>query len=154
VKVGPDLTHNSPTGDIYDAFVAKVYFNPPLSSDTTTLSELGGTVNFMIDAGMDHAQRTYLLLGSVSGTDPGTPLPGGQATLPLNWDAFTDLVLNLINTSVFFDFLGNLDASGIATAQLNAPPLPGYAGLVMHYAYCLNDPFDFASNPIAIEIVP
>jgi hypothetical protein len=51
--------------------------------------------------------------------------------------------------------LGTLDASGTATAQLNAPPLrPEFVGITMHYAYALNNPFDFVSNPVAIEIVP
>jgi hypothetical protein len=50
--------------------------------------------------------------------------------------------------------MGILDASGTATAQLNAPPVPGFAGVTMHYAYALNNPWDFVSNPVAIEIVP
>jgi hypothetical protein len=60
----------------------------------------------------------------------------------------------LINTPIFMDFLGALDASGTATAQVNAPPILGFAGVTMHYAYALNNPFDFVSNPVAIEIVP
>jgi hypothetical protein len=90
----------------------------------------------------------------VSGTDPGTPLPGGITTLPLNWDVFTDFVIALINTPVFLNFLGTLDVTGCAAAQMNAPPIPGFSGVTMHYAYALNNPWDFVSNPVAIEIVP
>jgi hypothetical protein len=129
---------------------------PTLVADTFEISEAsGGTVNFSLVAGADQANRQYLLLGTVSGTVPGTALPGGLATLPLNLDGFTDVVLLLLNSPVFLDFLGVLDGNGEAGAQINAPPLPaGYVGVVMHYAYCCNGPFDFVSNPVAIEIVP
>jgi hypothetical protein len=148
VKTGPDLSCNGST----DAFVAKITYLS-LATDMETLPETGGTVHFNLDAGTLEAERNYLLLGSVSGTEPGLPLPGGLVTLPLNWDAFTDLVIALINTSVFTNFLGTLDGDGTATAQLNAPSVPGIAGVTMHYAYALNNPFDFVSNPVAIRIV-
>jgi len=77
-----------------------------------------------------------------------------KGMLPVNWDAFTDLVLYLANTALFPGFIGALDASGQCSAQLNAPTLPSAAvGLVMSYAYCCNNPFDFVSNPVDIEIV-
>jgi hypothetical protein len=149
VKVGPDLTPNGEK----EAFIAKVRLF--LSVDTYEISEsTGGTVNLALDAGAWNANRNYILLGSVTGTEPGVPLPGGMATLPLNWDVFTDFVASLINTVVFSNFMGTLDGSGTATAQLNAPPVPGFAGVTMHYAYGLNNPWDFVSNPIPVEIVP
>jgi hypothetical protein len=128
----------------------------PLTASTGELSaRAGGSVDFMIDAGMDNAERTYLLHGGVSGTDPGTPLPGGMATLPLNWDYFTALVWNMLNTPVFMDFLGELDAEGMAMARLNSNQLSsGCAGTVMYFTFCLADPFDFASNAVEVEIVP
>jgi hypothetical protein len=90
----------------------------------------------------------------LSGTDPGTLLPGGLVTIPLNRDWFTDFILARLNSGPFQEFFGSLNASGSATAQLNAPPVPGYAGVTMHYAYALNNPWDFVSNPVAIEVVP
>ena len=96
-----------------------------------------------------------ILLGSITGTSPGTPLPGGLATLPLNWDAYTDFMVGLLNTPLYSGFLGSLDAAGESAAQLNAPALPtGFVGVEMFYAYCLNNPFDFASNSAMVEIVP
>ena len=81
-------------GYYWDAFVAKVMYIPPLTTDTNTLSEAtGGTINFTLDAGAWNANRNYLLLGSISGDEPGTPLPGGMATLPLNWDVLTNLII-------------------------------------------------------------
>ena len=111
-------------------------------------------MNFFLDAGDAQAGRTYLLLGGITGTVPGTPLPGGMATLPINWDLFTQIVLSLVNTPVFTNFSGNLDASGAASAQMNIPPVQGSAGMTMYYAYALYNPWDFVSNPVAIEIVP
>jgi hypothetical protein len=73
----------------------------------------------------------------------------------LNWDGFTNLVLSLLNSPTFSHFLDALDVNGQALAQLTAPPLsPTHVGLIMYYAYALSAPFDFASNPVVIEVVP
>ena len=76
--------------------------------------------------------------------------------LPLNWDVFTDLVLSLVNTPVFSNFLGTLDGTGSSLAKLNIPgPLPpGLVGTLVYFAYALNNPWDFTSNAEYIEIVP
>ncbi|MFH2001204.1 MAG: VCBS repeat-containing protein [Planctomycetota bacterium] len=126
-----------------------------LSADAGTISEtFGGTVNFSLHAGAENSMRNYLLLASASGTAPGFPLPGGQATLPLNWDPMSDVVLALLNTPFFSDFLGAIDGSGQATAQMNVRPLPtGSSGETLHFAFCLNGPFDFVSNTVEVEIV-
>jgi hypothetical protein len=150
VEVGPDLTYNNGG----DAFVAKVAM--ALAVDAYEVSAgTGGTIEFALNAGASKANRNYLLLGSISGTVPGFTLPGGFATLPLNWDGFTDVVLLLINTPIFSNFLASLDGLGRGTAKLNAPPLPpNFVGLTMYYAYCLGFPWEFVSNPIQIVIVP
>lgn len=129
---------------------------PPLTSNSVLLSaSSGGSITFYLKAGSANGGRNYLLLGSLSGTVPGTPLPGGYAVLPINWDAFTDMVFSYLNSPLFVNFLGVLNGSGQAQAQLNSPPLSGiYVGLVMDYAFCCNNLFDFASNPRSIEIVP
>jgi hypothetical protein len=121
----------------------------------TVSAASGGSVNMELTAGSGNAGRTYFMLGGVTGTSPGTPLPGGFATLPLNWDVFTDLVLSLLNSPVFMNFMGNFDGSGNATAQLNSGPLPSSViGLVMYYAYTMPNPYDFASNAVEVEVVP
>jgi hypothetical protein len=126
-----------------------------LIAEPGILPEAGGTVDLMLDATNAGANRNYIVLAGVTGTSPGFPLPGGLATLPLNWDVFTDFVLHFLNTPVFADFMGQLDASGQAAAQINAPALPpGTAGLVMYYAFALNNPFDFVSNAAQVEVVP
>jgi len=131
---------------------------PPAATDTLvadiyTVPETGGTVNYQLTAGRSNANRTYLIVGGVTGTEPGFQLPGGMM-LPINWDVFSDLVMALLNGPVFSNFMATLDSQGNAQAALNAPPIPpGFVGTVMYYAYTLNNPFDFVSNPVEIEII-
>jgi hypothetical protein len=128
-----------------------------LEADAFTIAQpTGGVVNLALDAGTAQQGRKYFVLGGVTGTTPGMALPLGMAILPLNWDVFTDLVLTLANTPVMSNFYGNLDASGTAAAQIDTIKHlpPNTVGVVMHYAYVLYYPFDFASNPIAVEITP
>ncbi|MFH2000602.1 MAG: SBBP repeat-containing protein [Planctomycetota bacterium] len=139
-----------------DVFISK--FDPDLStllfSDLDTFScSQGGIIHFTLTAGEENANRIYLLLISLSGTEPGYLLPGGQATLPLNWDLYTSFCIDLINSTLFCDFLGTLDGSGNGAAQFNAPPLPlTLVGQTLHLAYALNKPFDFASNSVGIYL--
>jgi hypothetical protein len=128
---------------------------PWLQADTFAIPEItGGTANFLLLAGVENANRTYILLGGITGTDPGTPLPGGKTTLPLNWDFFTNVVLQYVNSPVFKNFMGTLNSNGSGTAQLNIGPVPGVAPMTMHFAYALNGPWNFVSGSIAVEIVP
>ncbi|MHC4945878.1 MAG: hypothetical protein ACYTG7_22930 [Planctomycetota bacterium] len=114
----------------------------------------GGTILFDINAGKENADRFYLLLASKSGTYPGILLPGG-ATLPLNWDFFLELVLIWINTPYFDGFMGTLDQEGKAFAQFLTPAgaLTPFLKENLHFAYALTDGWDFASNPIPVQIV-
>ena len=117
---------------------------------------MGGTVNFDLQAGSANANREYVLLGGASGTSPGTQLPGGLATLPLNWDAVTDLNVAHMNSSYFSDFSGILDSTGDGTAQLNSmgsvPPV--LVGRLLNFAYALQAPWDYASVPAPIKVLP
>jgi hypothetical protein len=130
---------------------------PFLKADTNSISgRLGGVVNFTLIGGIDNAGRDYLLLGSVSGTSPGTVLPGGMATLPLNLDFFTDVVVALLNTTLFHDFMGVLDKDGNGTAQLNTLGLgtfsPGCTGITLYWAYAVGEPWDAASNFVGVNV--
>ena len=126
-----------------------------LGADSDSIpATAGGTVTFVLDAGAVNASRNYIMLGSVTGTAPGIPLPGGMATLPLNWDIFTTLTVDLANTPLFLNFLGTLDINGQATAVMNLPPVPGAPGVTMNFAFALNKPWDFVSNPFAVELIP
>jgi leucyl aminopeptidase len=127
-----------------------------LTADSYQISaSAGGTIVMKITAGPTHRFRSYAVCGSVSGTEPGLPLPGGPV-LPLNRDWFFDLVLDNLNTSIFTNFLGDLDADGKATAQLVVPPgvLEYIEESNFYFAYPLLNPLDFASTPIRIVVVP
>ena len=139
----------------WDAYVAKVIDPTMLWCDVYTLVEsTGGTVNFTLDAGIANQHRTYILAGSISGTEPGIPLPGGLVTLPLNWDGFTDVILQWLNTNTFKDFWGFLDQNGQATPQLNVGPVPpAYVGIPIWFAFALSNPYDVVSHPIYIYVV-
>jgi len=125
-----------------------------LECGSFSMPETGGTVGFALDAGPAAAGRDYVLLGSASGSVPGTALPGGGPTIPLNRDSITTTVYNKSNSAVFVDFKGTLDGAGAAAAVLNLPPVPGAAGLTLHFAYALLGPAYAVSNPVAIAITP
>ncbi len=114
----------------------------------------GGQFRFDLDAGADHANGFYFLLGSVSGTSPGTPLILGPQ-LPLNWDAFTDTILVGANSSWAQGFSGQLDAFGRGVAFLDQGPLPVAAELLsMHFSYVLIPDGDYVSHTVSIRILP
>ena len=127
-------------------------------ADTDQLPEYGGTVNFTLNAGSVNAGRSYLIFGSITGQTPGTTLPDGT-NLPINWDIFTNFVIDFANTPIFNNFLGTLDGAGGSTATFDSlGPLPsGLVGVYLDFAYALplKAPHGwFASNAVRIEIVP
>lgn len=127
-----------------------------VASATTVSAAAGGTIQLDLAAGPPQALRGYFVLGSISGTSPGIPLPGGP-TLPLNWDAFTLITLQMANSPSFVNTFGTLDAVGRGTAQFWVPPgaLVGLEGQVSFYfAYPLLSPLDFASGFVKVEVVP
>ncbi|MFH0947357.1 MAG: hypothetical protein V2A76_19395 [Planctomycetota bacterium] len=129
----------------------------PLWLDGDTISaSTGGAATFALDAGSANAGREYVVSGSLSVTSPGFPLPGGLATLPLNFDVFFQFVLANLNTPICADFLGTLDASGRATATFDTlGPLPPVAvGVDVYFAYALRRPYEFVSNPVIVTIIP
>lgn len=127
----------------------------PLSPGQNWISEAsGGKIDLKLNAGISNSGRNYLVVAGISGTSPGLPLPGGLATLPVNWDLFSDLEMALLNTTAFSNFLGTLDAVGEISARLFLPPLPaGSTGTIIHLAYCCNNPFDYVSNAAGIEVI-
>jgi agmatine/peptidylarginine deiminase len=147
-------SENHPYIGPLDAHSFTVY-DPILTAHSATLSAIdGGTVSFALNGGPDNANRNYVLLASISGTEPGFQLPGGHATLPLNWDRLSNLVAANLNSPVLSDFQGTLDENGRATAQLNIGPMEKKAvGLQLYFAYALYYPWDFVSEPVLIEIV-
>ncbi|QDU68461.1 FG-GAP-like repeat-containing protein [Engelhardtia mirabilis] len=133
-----------------------------LSADAHLLSSsAGGTQTFLLDATNTSAGDAYLLLGSLSGTDPGTPLPLGAGTLPLNVDGYFGLTLTLSMPLLGAPF-GVLDQGGeaLASFSIGAGSLPPAAtGLTVHHAYVALDlgaggAITTVSNAVPTTIVP
>lgn len=116
-------------------------------------ADLGGTVNFTLDAGSANGGRGYLLMASLSGTSPGIPI--GSTTIPLNWDMLLSLSIHLANTFYFTNTMGVLNNVGMGSASFNANAgdLRPIAGATIHFAYLLDAPFDTASNAVPIFVV-
>jgi len=132
----------------------------PLDSTVVQLPlATGGTQPMALDAGFAHAGETYLVLGTLSGAVPGTPLPGGLL-LPLNLDAYTFWTLANPNTPPLSASLGVLDATGHSAPAFTLPPGldPLLAGLVLHHAaVVIQAPGGkkvFASNALPLTLVP
>jgi len=126
-----------------------------VASPASISAKAGGTVKFKLDAGPKYGGKKYILLGSVTGTSPGTKLPGG-GTLPLNWDFFTNLTVVLANSPIFQNTLGKLDKNGQASAAMVTKSLPPTAvGLTLYFAFPARaKPKWFASNAVKILIIP
>lgn len=127
----------------------------PLEADATSVSVLNGaSVGFQLRAGTANAFRDYVLVGTFSGTTPGTPV--GSTVVPINVDPITQLILANLNSPLFSGFLGTLDANGAAGATLNIPPGLVFQGPVpSDFAYLLFTPApDFASNPWSLTLLP
>ena len=120
----------------------------------------GGVQTFGLAVDGAHALLPYLLLGSLSGTEPGFPISG--LVLPLNADAYTLITLLQPGAPPLAGSLGTLDASGQATASFTLPPglPPTLAGQVLNHAFVVIEATPtllavvLASNPVALTLVP
>lgn len=138
-------------------FLFAAYGPPyPLFSPTLEVSLASGGIQALtLEAGAAHAGDPYLLLGSVSGTTPGTPV--GGTVLPLNWDGYSFATLTLANQAPFLGTFGLLDASGSAKAHLDLPAGmdPFLAGVTIQHAFLASGAAGvFASNPLPLTLVP
>lgn len=104
-----------------------------------------------MDFGVDKANQEYVIAGSTSGIFPGTNL--GTISVPLNYDSYTDLLLERLDTKTFPGFKGYLDENGRATAQVRLPDdlSPDLVGSVFfHVAIVFSKTTDLAE--VASEV--
>jgi len=123
-----------------------------LAVDQKSLSNLaGGTLRFTLD-NPSHANKLYVLLGTMSGTSPGINL--GSLHIPLNQDTFTNLGLGLVGAPMFQSFLGYLDPKGLESATFVLPPATGLQGTSMDFVFLQYNgaQWDFASNTVNVKI--
>ena len=130
---------------------------PSLVVDTETLSvSNGGTQHLFYFAPEALAGGVHVLLGSASGTSPGTPVDG--VTLPLNLDPYMLFVLEKANGAVFGDTIGVLDKHGHAVSTITIPAGsdPALAGATLQHAYVVfgGPAFtaQFASLPVPLGL--
>ncbi|MDF1798929.1 MAG: hypothetical protein P1V81_07115 [Planctomycetota bacterium] len=103
----------------------------------------------------------YLLLGSISGTLPGTP--SGGFVVPLNSDGYllhTALAPNTPPLAGSFGILSPSGGKGTATASFSLPPSfdPALVGLTVHHAYVTLDVptghLSSVSNAVPLHLAP
>jgi hypothetical protein len=109
----------------------------------------GGSQDLLLRAGPSFAGQIYLVLGSLSGTDPGVPI--WTLNLPLNPDPYLEITL-LSPAATLMGSFGVLDSAGCADAVFGLPGGldPTFAGLVAHHAFVL---FDTAAAPLTASAV-
>ena len=129
----------------------------PLSADTGSLSTAsGGTASFTLKGGALHASEFYWLLGSLSGTDPGSDI--GSVHVPLVPDLYYVYTISHANVVPLVMTFATLDSSGDGVAQFQlAPGFTSLVGLTAHHAWIALDPgtlgVTFASNAMPLDFI-
>lgn len=128
----------------------------------------GGTQSLALVGWPVQEGNTYLLLGSLSGTSPGTPTGAapGAPVLPLAFDGYLAYTLGSAGSGAppLAGALGLFDSTGAAAAGFSLPPLspPSLAGLTAHHAFAVIDftplpgqpMIDAVSGAVAVSLVP
>ena len=117
----------------------------------------GGEQELVLFAGAEQALDPYILLGSLSGTEPALPIAPG-IELPLVVDPYFEFTLAKAGSPPLVGGLGDLDANGRASASLVVPATldPALAGTTVHHAYVLYPGLVpvFASAAAPLVLVP
>jgi hypothetical protein len=103
-----------------------------------------------LNAGLNNAGRQYLLLGSLSGTSPGTTFMGVH--VPLNPDSYFNFTVNNPNSSILPGSMGTLDATGRASAAFL--PDNTFVNQTANHAFLLINPSSFVSEPESCQVIP
>lgn len=132
-----------------------------LTTCTPTVSVAsGGSQSMVLDAGPAFGGLPYLVLGSLSGTAPGTAID--SVLLPLNVDAHFIYTLTNANTAPLPNSFGSLDGAGKALADFTIPSgLPvSVIGTTFHHAFVVIEltptllEIVFASNAVPVTLFP
>jgi hypothetical protein len=112
---------------------------PDLESIPPTISTAAGGTSYLVaKPGASYGDKLFALFGSLSGTSPGFPVPGGF-TLPLNVDTYFLMSLSS-NTPPLSGNLAQLDSLGQGVAKFTLPPgLTQLSGLTANHAYVVVD---------------
>ncbi len=118
----------------------------------------GGLQAMFFDTCAGFAGNAYIVLGSASGTSPGTTI--GSAFVPLNPDGYFGLTLQGTAPSLYIAS-GAIRSNGLAQAYFFLLPgslSPSLIGLTLNHAFVVFDQFTgeylFASEPMPLDLVP
>jgi hypothetical protein len=134
-----------------DVFVSSLSMGASFHADGYELSlKQAGVQNLRLDAGKVHANRSYAIFGSGTGTVPGINLAGIH--LPLNFDVYSEFTIGSATPPVYLNFKGTLDSNGEATASIRVPSgLPPLPAITLYHAYLV---FDNNGIYMASDAVP
>ncbi len=112
----------------------------------------GESLPFTLNLGADHAGLAYRLLGSTSGSWPGTPL--GNVVIPLNRDRFFNWTWS--GAAGFQGSIGLLDGEGRAEALLDGPGAGwgALAGSTLSFSALIGGPTFEVTNVVQVEVLP
>lgn len=136
--------------------VSELDVMPLMHGDTLIFASTGGAQTYEVRVGPALAGDVFLVLGSVTGSSPGTPL-GGGVTLPLVVDAYT-LQTAALNAPILppFGLLGP-DGEGSSVYYATQAVASSFVGVTAYHAVLTIDVFTFAvtsTNAVAVELVP
>jgi len=131
----------------------------PLRADPPAVSALGGgSQSLRFETGPCFPREAYIVLGTTSGTSPGTTL--GGAAIPLEEDAYYKATLTQPNHPPLANSLGHLTRWGTGRAEFTLTPGvdPSTVGTVVHHALVVFDALTgtarLVSAPVRLEILP
>ena len=143
-----------PVGDS-DTTVVQGWAVAPLLSGPDSIPVAGGSVDFLLDVGTERAGDPYLVVGSITGTEPGTPV--GSVVVPIVVDGYTQMTLLSASTGPFVNTSGLVDGDGLARARIDVPTQPGLVGTTVFHAAVLFESggsVDFTTQPVQFDILP
>ncbi|MDF1800457.1 MAG: hypothetical protein P1V81_14870 [Planctomycetota bacterium] len=130
---------------------------PRLQANTYELSvSAGGKQEMTLTPGPGLFLDRFLMVGSLSGTSPGTPL--GALTLPLNFDGYSLHTILNINKAPLSNSFGYLVTSQTSSCEFSLPPAfdPVLVGMTLQHAFVTLDGVSLAvlevSNPIPLHL--
>lgn len=166
---GPDLVLGAPEESTSGPLAGAVYtyrgsdVPPPdpheaFESDVETVSfSARGSQELTLRAGAENAGRPFLVLGSLSGTEPGFDV--GTVHVPIVRDRYFRASLLLPWLAPIVPLFGVLDENGEASTEFKASRLHGkgfWVGRTLHHAYVVfggRRSVVFASNAVPVTIV-
>jgi len=155
----PDAGFGATEAHVGDVGFASLYSwrRLALTSDRHAISlRVAGAQILRLQANADDAGKAYYVLGSLSGTAPGTPVGRGRV-LPLNVDPYFWLTAALPHLGPLSRSVGWLDSGSGATAVFVLPAgLPAsLAGVTLHHAFVLlGAEVEFVSNAVPLLLIP